>query len=80
MEQFVSLILIILLYFQPPTFVRKLRKTFYFFLLQYLGCVEVFESRGMQTCEEALRVMKVNIIQIFIDILYCDIERSKYST
>lgn len=29
---------------------------------QYLGCVEVFESRGMQVCEEALKVLRVSII------------------
>lgn len=28
------------------------------FHVKYLGCVEVFESRGMQVCEEALRVLK----------------------
>ena len=32
----------------------------YLFCFQYLGCVEVFESRGMQVCEEALRVLKVS--------------------
>ncbi|XP_059096442.1 protein numb homolog isoform X2 [Tigriopus californicus] len=26
--------------------------------VKYLGCVEVFESRGMQVCEEAVRVLK----------------------
>lgn len=30
---------------------------FYFF--QYLGCVEVYESRGMPVCEEALKVLRV---------------------
>lgn len=25
---------------------------------QYLGCVEVFESRGMQVCEEAVKTLK----------------------
>lgn len=34
---------------------------FFFSFLQYLGCVEVFESRGMQVCEEALKVLKVSI-------------------
>lgn len=29
-------------------------------MFQYLGCVEVFESRGMQVCEEAVRVLKVS--------------------
>ena len=25
---------------------------------QYLGCIEVFESRGMQVCEEAVKALK----------------------
>lgn len=29
------------------------------FTVKYLGCVEVFESRGMQVCEEALKVLRV---------------------
>ncbi|XP_075149328.1 NUMB endocytic adaptor protein isoform X2 [Haematobia irritans] len=28
------------------------------FGVKYLGCVEVFESRGMQVCEEALKVLR----------------------
>ncbi|XP_051154666.1 protein numb isoform X1 [Leptopilina boulardi] len=28
------------------------------FHVKYLGCVEVFESRGMQVCEEALKVLR----------------------
>lgn len=32
------------------------------FPVKYLGCVEVFESRGMQVCEEALKVLKVILI------------------
>jgi len=28
------------------------------FDVKYLGCVEVFESRGMQVCEEALKLLK----------------------
>nr|XP_023020171.1 protein numb isoform X1 [Leptinotarsa decemlineata] len=28
------------------------------FAVKYLGCVEVFDSRGMQVCEEALKVLK----------------------
>ena len=27
-------------------------------MFQYLGCVEVFESRGMQVCEEAVKTLK----------------------
>lgn len=30
------------------------------FAVKYLGCVEVFESRGMQVCEEALKVLRVS--------------------
>lgn len=30
------------------------------FDVQYLGCVEVFESRGMEVCEEALDVLRVS--------------------
>lgn len=29
------------------------------FSVKYLGCVEVFDSRGMQVCEEALKVLRV---------------------
>jgi len=28
---------------------------------QYLGSVEVFDPRGMQVCEEAIKVLKVRI-------------------
>lgn len=28
------------------------------FYVKYLGCVEVFESRGMQVCEEALKMLR----------------------
>lgn len=30
------------------------------FPVKYLGCVEVFESRGMLVCEEALKVLRVS--------------------
>lgn len=33
------------------------------FSVKYLGCVEVFESRGMQVCEEALKVLRVSLIR-----------------
>ena len=37
----------------------------HFYSLQYLGCVEVYESRGMPVCEEALKVLRVKkIIEI----------------
>jgi len=26
--------------------------------MQYLGCVEVFESRGIQVCEEAISILR----------------------
>ncbi len=38
-------------------------KTFMFCILQYLGCIEVFESRGMQVCEEAVKALKSVSIQ-----------------
>lgn len=28
-----------------------------------MGCVEVFESRGMQVCEEALKVLRVSMMR-----------------
>ncbi|CAG0886966.1 unnamed protein product [Cyprideis torosa] len=31
------------------------------FLVRYLGCIEVFESRGMSVCEEALKHLRQNI-------------------
>ena len=31
------------------------------FPVKYMGCVEVFESRGMQVCEEAIKVLRVRI-------------------
>lgn len=34
------------------------------FPVKYLGCVEVFESRGMQVCEEALKVLRVIISRL----------------
>ena len=30
-----------------------------FLLLQYLGCLEVFESRGLDVCEKAFKILKV---------------------
>ncbi|XP_059475749.1 protein numb isoform X2 [Neocloeon triangulifer] len=30
------------------------------FNVKYMGCVEVFESRGMQVCEEALKVLRAS--------------------
>ena len=38
------------------------------FPVKYLGCVEVFESRGMQVCEEALKVLRVREL-INLDLL-----------
>lgn len=37
----------------------------FFFVFQYMGCVEVYESRGMQVCEEALKVLRVCIFLKF---------------
>ena len=41
------------------------------FCFQYLGSVEVFESRGMPVCEEAMKVLRVNyfsFITIFVQL------------
>ncbi|GFR22416.1 protein numb [Trichonephila clavata] len=40
------------------------------FPVKYLGCVEVFESRGMQICEEALRVLRNSRRRIIKGTLY----------
>lgn len=37
-----------------------------FLFLQYLGCVEVFESRGMEVCEEALKTLRVMYLHIYL--------------
>jgi len=35
--------------------------------VQYLGCVEVFESRGIQVCEEAISVLRnVSSMSLFV--------------
>lgn len=36
-------------------------------IFQYLGCVEVFESRGMQVCEEAVKTLKSVSSEIYLD-------------
>ena len=35
------------------------------FHVKYLGSVEVFESRGMQVCEEAIKVLKVRPVDFY---------------
>lgn len=40
------------------------------FSVKYMGCVEVFESRGMQVCEEALKVLRVSVPQKSTDANY----------
>lgn len=37
---------------------KKVREGSCSFQVRYLGCVEVFESRGMQVCEEAVKTLK----------------------
>ena len=37
------------------------QKRYFQLYLQYLGSVEVFDSRGMQVCEEAIKVLKVRM-------------------
>lgn len=34
-------------------------------LFQYLGCIEVFESRGIQICEEAINLLK-NVCNFYL--------------
>ncbi|XP_040563337.1 protein numb isoform X3 [Lepeophtheirus salmonis] len=40
------------------------------FAVKYLGCVEVFESRGMQVCEEAVKALKNSKRKSVRSILY----------
>ncbi|CAB3363276.1 Hypothetical predicted protein [Cloeon dipterum] len=40
------------------------------FNVKYMGCVEVFESRGMQVCEEALKVLRASRRRPIKAILY----------
>lgn len=49
---------------QTRPYSRLLINPINFNCFQYLGCVEVFESRGMQVCEEALKVLRVSEIKI----------------
>ncbi|XP_052832617.1 protein numb-like [Octopus bimaculoides] len=37
---------------------RKVREGTCSFQVKYLGCIEVYESRGMQVCEEAVKSLK----------------------
>lgn len=39
---------------------KKVRDGSCSFQVRYLGCVEVYESRGMQVCEEAVKALKQN--------------------
>lgn len=45
-------------------------KSLFLFLFQYLGCVEVYESRGMQVCEEALKVLRNSRRRTIKGVLY----------
>lgn len=45
---------------QWPTDEQAVRSSTCSFPVKYLGCVEVYESRGMHICEEALKVLKVS--------------------
>lgn len=40
------------------------------FPVKYLGCVEVFESRGMQICEDALRRLRVINFDVSVVIMF----------
>lgn len=41
--------------------------------LQYLGCTEVFDSRGMQVCEDAVKALKAvsNIVSQDFTSIHC---------
>lgn len=45
---------------QWPTDEQAVRSSTCSFPVKYLGCVEVFESRGMHICEEAIKVLRVS--------------------
>ncbi|XP_031617465.1 protein numb isoform X2 [Contarinia nasturtii] len=45
---------------QWPTDEQAVRSSTCSFPVKYLGCVEVYESRGMHICEEALKVLKTS--------------------
>lgn len=46
---------------QWPTDEQAVRSATCSFPVKYLGCIEVFESRGMNICEEALKMLRVSI-------------------
>lgn len=46
---------------QWPTDEQAVRSSTCSFPVKYLGCIEVFESRGMHICEEALKMLRVSI-------------------
>lgn len=46
---------------QWPTDEQAVRSATCSFPVKYLGCVEVFESRGMNVCEEAIKVLRVSV-------------------
>lgn len=39
------------------------------FAVKYLGCIEVFDSRGMSICEDALRRLRVSIF-LFLHFIF----------
>lgn len=45
---------------QWPTDEQAVRSATCSFPVKYLGCVEVYESRGMNVCEEALKLLRVS--------------------
>ena len=47
------------------------------FFFQYLGCTEVFDSRGMQVCEDAVKTLKA---VSFINILLQHLKHEKCSS
>lgn len=47
---------------QWPTDEQAVRSSTCSFPVKYLGCIEVFESRGMHICEEALKMLRVSVL------------------
>ncbi|VDL90876.1 unnamed protein product [Schistocephalus solidus] len=52
----------------PAVFMLRFEN--YILTLKYLGCIEVFESRGMQVCEEAIKALRKSKVSSFSSNLF----------
>lgn len=59
---------------QWPTDEQAVRSSTCSFPVKYLGCIEVYESRGMHICEEAIKMLRVSIMQFFIVVKWYNIK------